>query len=70
MEINREYLDNFQKILLGTSSKWMHKYLYSVPGQTKGRSMIFPERKSVDLQLIPWTRYLLHVGSGGEGGEG
>ena len=53
MGINREYLDNFQNKLLGSSSKWVPKYLYSVPGQTEGRSKTFLERKSIDLQLIP-----------------
>ena len=61
MGINREYFDNFQNKLLGSFSKWVPKYLYSVPSQTGGRSKVFLERKSIDLQLIPWT-YLLHVG--------
>ena len=33
----------------------MPKYLYSVPGQTEGRSKTFLEWKSIDLQLIPST---------------
>ena len=49
MGINREYLDNFQNKLLGSSSKWVPKYLYSVPGQTEGRSKTFLEWKSIDL---------------------
>ena len=52
MGINREYLDNFQNKLLGSSSKWVPKYLYSVPGQTEGRSKTFLERKSIDLHGI------------------
>ena len=61
MGINREYRDNYQNKLLGSSSKWVSEYLYSVPGQTEGRRKIFLERKRIDLQLIPWT-YLFHVG--------
>ena len=31
----------------------MSAQVYSVPGQTEGRSKTFLERKSIDLQLIP-----------------
>ena len=42
MGINRAYLYNFQNKLLGSSSKWVHKYLYSVPAQSEVKGEVRP----------------------------